>query len=101
MAATRGAPHGTLPPTLLRLIPRDQEERDISRVLVEDGTRILSLVGPPGAGKTRLAVSVAGRLSAHFDDGVTFVDLSVVGDSSAVPSAIAAAIGMREVTGVG
>jgi predicted ATPase len=99
MAAARGAPHGALPPTLLRLIPRDEEEREISRVVLHDGTRILSLVGPPGARKTRLAVSVAGRLSAHFEDGVTFVDLSVVSDPSTVPSAIAAAIGMREVTG--
>src|SRR5437870_1893424 len=99
MAAARGAPHGTLPPILLRLIPRDREERDISHVLLEDSTRILSLVGPPGAGKTRLAVSVAGRLSSRFPDGVTFVDLSVVSDASSVPSAIATAVGMREVAG--
>src|SRR5437588_5082036 len=97
MAAARGAPHGSLPPTLVRLIPRDQEERDISHVLLEDSTRILSLVGPPGAGKTRLAVSVAGRLLSRFPDGVTFVDLSVVSDSPGVPSAIATAVGMREV----
>src|SRR5439155_22559729 len=97
MAAARGAPHGSLPPTLLRLIPRDREERDISHVLLEDSTRILSLVGPPGAGKTRLAVSVAGQLLSRFPDGVTFVDLSVVSDAPSVPSAIATAVGMREV----
>src|SRR5215831_7783283 len=101
MAAARGAPNGTLPPTLLRLIPRDEEERDISHALLEDSTRILSLVGPPGAGKTRLAVSVAARLSLRFPDGVTFVDLSVISDSSSVPSAIATAVGMREVAGEG
>jgi hypothetical protein len=97
MAAARRAPHGSLPPTLLRLIPRDHEEREISHVLLEDGTRILRLVGPPGAGKTRLAVSVAGRLLSRFPDGVTFVDLSVVSDAPSVPSAIATAVGMREV----
>ena len=99
MAAARGAPHGTLPPTVLRLIPRDQEEHDISWALLEPSTRVLSLVGPPRAGKTRPAVCVAARLSANFEDGVTFVDLSVVSDASNMPSAIAAAIGMREVIG--
>src|SRR5262252_7825572 len=99
MAAARGAPHGALPPTLLRLIPRDQEEREISRVLLEGSTRLVSLVGPPGAGKTRLAIAVAARLSSSFPDGVTFVDLSVISDPAVVPATIATAVGMREVTG--
>ena len=99
MAAVRGAPHGSLPPTLLRLIPRDEEERDISRMLLEGSTRLVSLVGPPGAGKTRLAIAVAARLTSAFAGGVTFVDLSVISDPAIVPAAIATAIGMREVSG--
>ena len=65
MAAARGAPHGALPPTLVRLIPRDQEERDICRALLEGSTRLVSLVGPPGiawdaCGLLNLAASGSG-----------------------------------------
>jgi predicted ATPase len=99
MAAARGAVHGALPPTLLRLVPRAQEELQIACALLDDSTRVLSLVGPPGVGKTRLAVSIAGQHSSRFVDGVTLVDLSGVNDPAAFPSTTAAALGMREATG--
>ena len=67
-------PRGTLPAAPARLVPRHREQREIVRVLLEDDVRLLTLVGPPGAGKTRLALMAAGEVASAFRDGVVFVD---------------------------
>jgi non-specific serine/threonine protein kinase len=58
--------------------------------------RLLTLTGPGGVGKTRLALAVAQRLQAEFRDGVAFVPLQTVAESGLVASAIAQALGVRE-----
>jgi predicted ATPase/DNA-binding SARP family transcriptional activator len=81
-------------------------QRDIARVLAqfeEDGARLLTITGPGGTGKTRLALQVAGRLveshAGRYPDGVFFVDLSLIDREDLAPSAIARALGMLEIPG--
>ena len=58
--------------------------------------RLLTLTGPPGVGKTRLALQVAQALSADFSDDVSFVALAAVRDASQVLPTIAHTLGLRE-----
>ena len=88
----------TLPAPRSTLIPREREQQEIVRRLVDDQVRLLNLVGPPGAGKTRLAIMAATELAAKFTDGVILVDLSPLREATLVPSSIGAALGMREGT---
>jgi predicted ATPase/DNA-binding NarL/FixJ family response regulator len=72
---------------------------DIARVherLLDPDVRLLTLVGPAGTGKTRLAVEVANQCAADFSDGIWFVDLAPVRDPELVPSAIAETLAVRE-----
>ncbi|MER7002045.1 BTAD domain-containing putative transcriptional regulator [Dactylosporangium sp. NPDC000555] len=82
-------PRGTLPAPLTRLVGREDE---LERLAGLRDARLVTLVGPGGAGKTRLAVEAAGR------DGreVSFADLSRVEDGALVPHAVAGALGLRE-----
>jgi predicted ATPase/DNA-binding CsgD family transcriptional regulator len=56
--------------------------------------RLVTLTGPGGVGKTRLAVEVAESIGPHFRDGEWFVDLASVGSAAAVPDAIASTLGI-------
>jgi predicted ATPase/class 3 adenylate cyclase len=58
--------------------------------------RLVTLTGPGGSGKTRLALQVAAEVLARFEDGVFFVDLVPVSDHTQVPSVLAQVLGMRE-----
>src|SRR5688500_13698750 len=58
--------------------------------------RLLTLTGPGGVGKTRLALAVADRLTADFPDGVGFVSLAPVAHADLVAPAIAQVLGLRE-----
>jgi non-specific serine/threonine protein kinase len=73
-------------------------ERDVAAVrdqLLDDGVPLLTLTGPGGVGKTRLALQVAADLAASFSDGVAFVALASVRDPTLVDSAIAQGCGLR------
>ncbi len=92
-------PPNNLPAQLSTFVGRDRELREIRKLL--QGDRLVTLTGPAGSGKTRLAVEVAGRsLPAHVD-GSWFVDLgrlspAASGDEDLVARAFAAAVGVVE-----
>jgi predicted ATPase/class 3 adenylate cyclase len=83
-----------LPAEVTSFVGREWETGAIEGLL--SGSRLVTLTGPGGTGKTRLAVHVAAGLIDRYPDGVVFVELSPVTDSSLVPSSIAAAMGIRE-----
>ena len=83
-----------LPFPRTRLIGRDDERARARALLLDDATPLLSLTGPGGVGKTRLALAIAGDVSEHFADGVAWVDLAPVADPSLVVPAAAAGLGI-------
>jgi predicted ATPase/class 3 adenylate cyclase len=78
-------------------VGRDREVAEIIGLL--GNHRLVTLTGPGGTGKTRVAIQVAGGLLDRFCDGVYLVDLSALSDASLVASSIAATIGVREEPG--
>jgi predicted ATPase len=84
----------TLPAAVTPLVGRDQEALAVCDLMMAKGARLLTLTGPGGVGKSRLAIEVAGRLSPRFDDGVRFVDLATVTASEQVAGTIAADLGL-------
>jgi predicted ATPase/transcriptional regulator with XRE-family HTH domain len=91
------SPPATLPVPLTRLIGREQELAEVTALL--GATRLLTLTGPGGTGKTRLAIAAATRVADRFPEGVWFVDLSGLVQPAGVIPAIAYALGVRESEG--
>jgi predicted ATPase/DNA-binding XRE family transcriptional regulator len=85
----------TLPTPVTGLIGREQDIAALKDRLVGPDVRLLSLVGPPGVGKTRLALQAATELQEVFRDGATFVALAAVRDPALVIEAIAQTLGVR------
>jgi predicted ATPase/DNA-binding SARP family transcriptional activator len=83
--------HGSLPAQLTSFVGRDDELDRLGRMLGE--TRLITLTGPGGAGKTRLSVEAGARVADQVRDGVWFVPLSPVRDAAEVPSAVLTAMG--------
>ena len=79
-------PATNLPPQTSALIGHDREIDEIRRLVQDPDCRLLTLVGPGGIGKTRLAIAVAQRLTAdQFSDGVVFVPLQAVSSTELLP----------------
>ena len=85
----------TLPVSPTRLIGRASTVEQITGLLGGDDTRLVTLIGPGGVGKTRLAVAVARALTEETSKEAVFVDLSPVTDPDLALTAVAAALGLQ------
>jgi non-specific serine/threonine protein kinase len=83
-----------LPAELTSFVGRTKERSELARMLAS--SRLLSLTGAGGAGKTRLALRLAADLAHDFRDGVWLVDLAPIATADLVAQTIASAIGLRE-----
>ena len=92
--APRTKPKHNLPTQLTSFIGREQQIAEVTDLFSE--TRLLTLTGPGGTGKTRLALKAAEGLLDSFADGVCFVDLAPISESDQVINAIATTIGVIE-----
>jgi predicted ATPase/DNA-binding CsgD family transcriptional regulator len=87
---------GRLPAPATRLIGRERDVTAVRERLLADAARLVTLTGPGGTGKTRLAIEVATQLAEAFPDGVVFVDLAPLSHPDHVVPAIARALGLRD-----
>jgi predicted ATPase/transcriptional regulator with XRE-family HTH domain len=90
--ATSNTPTNLTPPPT-PLVGREPQVIALSDKFRHEDVRLLTLTGPPGIGKTRLALEVAARLLDLFEDGVYFVALDKIENAELIPSAIVAALG--------
>jgi predicted ATPase/DNA-binding CsgD family transcriptional regulator len=90
-------PTDNLPLALTTFVGREQEMAEVEKLLAE--SRLLTLTGPGGSGKTRLALSVASRLAGRFEDGVWIAELAPLSDPDLVPQTVASVVGVRESPG--
>jgi predicted ATPase/DNA-binding CsgD family transcriptional regulator len=90
-------PPNNLPLELSSFVGRETELAEVKRLL--EDTRLLTLTGPGGCGKTRLALVAASEVVERFEDGVWLVDLAPLVDPSLVPQAVASTFGVREQPG--
>jgi predicted ATPase/DNA-binding CsgD family transcriptional regulator len=92
-AAATGSVHG-LVPGLTSFVGRADDVRKLAGLLGE--YRLVTVTGPGGVGKTRLACEVAREATARFADGVWLVELAAVRDPALVPAAVAAVLGVPQ-----
>lgn len=90
--------NSTLPVPLTPLIGREEEVVALSTLLQESQARLVTLWGPGGVGKTRLALEIAAQIADYFPDGVFFVDLAAIRNPAQILPAIAAALGAENNT---
>lgn len=92
MVTTRRQVGGSLPVQLTSYVGRQAEMREVRRLLA--GSRLVTLTGPGGVGKTRLAVQAAGSARGDFGGGVAFVDLAELNEPDLLVSKIASSLGL-------
>ncbi len=89
-------PPSNLPVPPTALLGREMELAEVSRFLEDGSCRLLTLIGPGGIGKTRLALQAAADMLPDFEDGAFFVSLAPISDPRMVAPAIASALGVWE-----
>src|SRR5262245_3965987 len=87
-----------LPTQLTSFIGRERELEEATKRL--ENSRLVTLIGPGGTGKTRLSLQVAEGQLAHFKDGVWFIELAPISDPANIVSTIASVFDLREVQGM-
>ena len=92
----RIAAASTVPLPATPIIGRAPDVRSIEALFRQRQARLVTLTGPGGVGKSRLAIEVASRLPEAFPDGVTFVDLAPLGGAHLVLPTIAQSLGLRQ-----
>jgi predicted ATPase/class 3 adenylate cyclase len=92
------APHN-LPVQLTSFVGREREVAAVAAFLRRDNLRLVTLTGPGGSGKTRLALAVAAGVLPEFPDGVWFVSLAGISDPRLVAATIAQIFSLREASG--
>ena len=85
-----------IPATTTSLIGREQDIALLREYILKDDIRLVTLVGPPGIGKTRLSIEVARTSCDDFPDGVFFVPLALLDNPNSIASAIIQALGYME-----
>ena len=85
----------TLPGAATPLVGRDLDVAQVTKLVTTDGVRWVTLTGPAGVGKSRLALEAASRLADAFGGAVCYVALAPIADERGVPSAIAQALDVR------
>lgn len=95
----RSSHEARLPHSLTRFFGRDAELRTLAGEIVERGGRLVTLSGPGGAGKTRVAIAAARRMAPSFDADAVFVPLEHIADPTAIPRAILEALGAEPAPG--
>lgn len=93
-APWRVRPRHNLPSALTRFVGREREVAEVTSLLA--GTRLVTLGGPGGVGKSRLALEVAAAVLDRYPDGVWLVELASLSDARLVPQAVSVALGLRD-----
>ncbi len=86
----------TIPKPLTSLIGREDDVAAVRALIEDEGVRLVTLTGPGGVGKTRLALRTGEALAAAFPDGVVFAPLAAIVDPELVLPSIVRALGLRE-----
>ncbi|HEX2831405.1 MAG TPA: protein kinase [Thermoanaerobaculia bacterium] len=89
-------PQTNLPQRLTPLVGRDAERDDVLSLLRRDDVRLVTLTGPGGTGKTRLATEIGNELLREMDDGVWWISLAPIRDARLVLSELAAVLDVAE-----
>jgi len=89
-----------LPMFLTPILGRDEDIASLIELLNRNDVRIVTLMGPPGVGKTRLATHVAAQMAGLFAHGPLFVDLTPITEPDDFLAALAQALGIQETSGV-
>ena len=89
--------HARLPVGVAAFVGRGRERAKLAELVA--GTRVVTLTGSGGCGKTRLALEVVGDVASRFGDGVRWVELQGVTDPGTVAAAVATEVGVRERSG--
>lgn len=88
--------YGSLPVQLTSFVGRDDDLASARTLLLRPNVRLLTVTGPPGTGKTRLALELAADVADQFEGGAAFVSLAALADPALVAGAIGQALGLFE-----